>query len=53
MSPSPSLSWSLVYIFSGLCLASYLTYRYCANKYNYRLRRRPNRLARLISAVEF
>lgn len=53
MSPSPGLSWSLVYIFSGLCLASYLTYRYCANKYNYRLRRRPNRLARLISAVDF
>jgi len=53
MSPSPGLSWSLVYIFTGLCLASYLTYRYCANKYNYRLRRRPNRLARLISAVDF
>jgi len=53
LSPSPGMSWSLVYIFSGLCLASYLTYRYCANKYNYRLRRRPNRLARLISAVDF
>eukprot|EP00092_Neocalanus_flemingeri_P107767 GFUD01138329.1.p1 GENE.GFUD01138329.1~~GFUD01138329.1.p1 ORF type:complete len:1040 (-),score=318.65 GFUD01138329.1:275-3394(-) len=52
-SPSPGLSWSLVYIFSGLCLASYLTYRYCASKYSYRLRRRPNRLARLISAVDF
>ena len=33
---TPGLSWSLLYIFLGLCLASYLTYRYCANKYNYR-----------------
>jgi len=52
-SSSPTLSWSLVYLFSGLALGSYLTYRYCSNKYNYRLRRRPNRLARLISAVDF
>jgi hypothetical protein len=52
-SSSPALSWSLVYLFSGLVLGSYFTYRYCSNKYNYRLRRRPNRLARLISAVDF
>jgi len=52
-STSPTLSWSLVYLFSGLVLGSYFTYRYCSNKYNYRLRRRPNRLARLISAVDF
>jgi len=50
---SPSLSWPLIYIFVGLCMGSYLTFRYCSNKYNYRLRRRPNRLARLISAVDF
>lgn len=53
ISDPPGLSWSLFYIFSGLCVGSYLTYRYCASKYNYRLRRRPNRLARLISAVDF
>ena len=31
-SSSPTLSWSLVYLFSGLALGSYLTYRYCSNK---------------------
>ena len=31
-SSSPGLSWSLLYLFSGLVLGSYLTYRYCSNK---------------------
>ena len=29
-------SWSMLYLFSGVCLVCYVVYRYCYNKYNCR-----------------
>jgi len=43
------LNWSMMWVFLTLCAMSYVIYRYCTTRY--RLRRRPHRFNRLISAV--
>jgi len=43
------LNWSMMWVILTLCAMSYVIYRYCTARY--RLRRRPHRLNRLISAV--